>query len=72
MLTSFQTAVRGGDCSRNISTIFRHLGQQPDQRWRPLPDAPPEIWCAVFEEAAADLWDLVRASDVAALREVRA
>eukprot|EP00969_Alexandrium_andersonii_P298669 13203316-Alexandrium_andersonii.AAC.1 len=63
LLSSFQTAVRVGDCSRNITTVFRHLGQHPDERWRPLPEEPPEIWCADFEEAAHDLWELVRGVD---------
>eukprot|EP00969_Alexandrium_andersonii_P238050 10507312-Alexandrium_andersonii.AAC.1 len=52
--------------------VFGHLGSHPGPRWRELPEQPPPIWLAVFEEAAQPLWRLVRAADTATLRHVRA
>eukprot|EP00969_Alexandrium_andersonii_P009281 406380-Alexandrium_andersonii.AAC.1 len=61
-----QSAVRGGDCSRNIRRAFRHLGSAPraGTRWR-MGAEPPLLWTQVVGEAAAGLWALIRELDEA-------
>eukprot|EP00969_Alexandrium_andersonii_P282339 12482540-Alexandrium_andersonii.AAC.1 len=64
-----QAAVRGGDCSRNIRRVFRHLaGGGPDGR-TPTPDSPPQLWLKVMGEVAQPLWGAIMAVPEGALRE---
>eukprot|EP00969_Alexandrium_andersonii_P139515 6171911-Alexandrium_andersonii.AAC.1 len=61
-----QSAVRGGDGSRNIRRAFRHLGSAPraGARWRTGAE-PPRLWTQVLGEAGASLWTLIRELDEA-------
>eukprot|EP00969_Alexandrium_andersonii_P241761 10676458-Alexandrium_andersonii.AAC.1 len=56
-----QSAIRGGDCSRNIRQAFRHLsgahGQAP--RWD-MPTEPAQLWRQFLGSAASPLWAMVR------------
>eukprot|EP00969_Alexandrium_andersonii_P336987 14894799-Alexandrium_andersonii.AAC.1 len=59
-----QSAVRGGDRSRNIRRAFRHLSSSPRAatRWR-MGLEPPLLWTQVLGGVAAELWSLIREVD---------
>eukprot|EP00969_Alexandrium_andersonii_P264344 11683095-Alexandrium_andersonii.AAC.1 len=63
-----QSAVRGGDCSRNIRRAFRHLGSAPRgaTRWR-MEAEPPRLWTQVLGDAATVLLELIRELDEAGI-----
>eukprot|EP00969_Alexandrium_andersonii_P123781 5470429-Alexandrium_andersonii.AAC.1 len=54
-----QSAVRGGDCARNIRRICRHFSGAGVATRQGLPAAPPPLWLRLLGEVAVPLWEVI-------------